>query len=126
VPHKNQPLTTRFGFALRGLAQACAAEASLRVQALGAGLVLLALIVLRPAAVWWALALLACGVVLAAELLNTAIEQLADALHPQDSPQIRLVKDCAAAGVLLALLGAVAVGAAFVLHLLAGQGLIRL
>ena len=35
-----------------------------------------------------------------------------------DSPAIRAVKDCAAAGVLLAVLGALAVGAAFLAHLL--------
>jgi undecaprenol kinase len=125
VPHKHQPLNARFGFALRGLAQALASEASLRVQALAAALVLLALIVLRPAAVWWGLSLAACAWVLAAELFNTAIELLADALHPADSPQIRLVKDCAAAGVLLAVLGALAVALAFALHLLREQHLLK-
>ena len=54
---------------------------------------------------------------LAAELLNTAIEQLADALHPHDSAAIRLVKDCAAAAVLVAVLGALAVGAAVAVQL---------
>ena len=79
---------------------------------------LIALAVLRPGAIWWAMVLLASAAVLAAELFNTAIEHLADELHPADSPAMRIVKDCAAAGVLIASLGAVGVAVALVLHLL--------
>ena len=43
--------------------------------------------------------------VLAAELVNTAIEHLADHLHPELHPKIKLVKDCAAAAVLVVVLG---------------------
>ena len=39
------------------------------------------------------------GLVLVAELLNTAIEALADRLHPERHPEIRVVKDVAAAAV---------------------------
>ena len=79
---------------------------------------LLALLCFRPGPVWWALVLLASAAVVAAELLNTAIERLADELHPNDSPGIRIVKDCAAAGVLVAALGALGAGVALAWHLL--------
>ena len=62
--------------------------------------------------------LLASAAVVAAELFNTAIEHLADELHPHDSPGIGLVKDMAAAGVLLAVLGALGVAVAFAEQLL--------
>ena len=68
---------------------------------------------------WWALVVLASAGVLAAELFNTAVEHLADHLHPEVHPSIRVVKDCAAAAVLVASLGAVGVGVALVVHLLA-------
>ena len=116
--YKNQRFRARLGFALRGLTQALRTEASLRVQALACVAALLVLLVLRPPAVWWALVMLASAAVLAAELFNTAIEHLADLLHPQQSPGIRLVKDCAAAGVLVAVLGALGVCAALLVHLL--------
>jgi diacylglycerol kinase (ATP) len=116
--YKNQHFRARLGFALRGLTQALRTEASLRLQALACVAALLVLLALRPPAVWWALVLLASAAVLAAELFNTAIEHLADLLHPQQSPAIRLVKDCAAAGVLVAVLGALGVGAALLVHLL--------
>jgi len=116
--HKNQPFMLRLGFALRGLAHGLSRGASLKVQVAAAVAALLALIALRPAPLWWALVLSACAAVLSAELLNTAIEQLADALHPHDSAAIRIVKDCAAAAVLVAVLGALAVGAALAVQMI--------
>ena len=118
--YKNKNFSARLGFALRGLAHALRTEASLKLQALAGTAALLVLLALRPPAVWWALVILASAAVMAAELFNTAIEHLADLLHPQQSPGIRLVKDCAAAGVLVAVLGALGVGAALLVHLLAG------
>lgn len=119
---KNRGFAVRLRFALQGLVHALASERSLRFQTLAFAAVLLALALLRPAPLWWALLLLASAGVLAAELLNTALEHLADALHPADSPAIRAAKDCAAAGVLLAVLGALGVGAAFLVHLYRGAG----
>jgi undecaprenol kinase len=109
-------------YAWQGLRYGLLAEASLRLQALGLVAVVAALLWLRPAPVWWALALLASSAVLAAELLNTAIEQLGDALHPAESAAIRIVKDCGAAAVLIAVLGALAVAVAFIVHLLRSHG----
>lgn len=117
--YKNQSFRARLGFALQGLAHAVRAERSLQVQLVAFAAALAALGILRPSALWWALVLLASAVVIAAELLNTAIEGLADGLHPHDHPAIRIAKDCAAAGVLIASLGALAVALALVLHLLA-------
>ena len=55
--------------------------------------------------------------VIAAELFNTAIENLADHLHPEIHPSIRMVKDCAAGAVLVASAGALAVGIALLVHI---------
>jgi undecaprenol kinase len=116
--HKNQPFPARLRFALRGLALSVRTEASLRLQAAALVAAVAALLLLRPGAVWWALVLLAAALVVCAELLNTAVEQLADELHPHDSPGVRRVKDCAAAAVLVASLGALAVALALAVHLL--------
>ena len=79
--------------------------------------VLAGLAYLRPAPVWWALVLLISSAVIAAELINTAIERLADQLQPEPHPQIRIVKDCAAAAVLVLAGGALCVAAALALSL---------
>ena len=116
--HKNQSLLRRFGFALAGVRHALRTESSVRFQAVVFVLVIVALALLRPGPLWWAAVMLASAGVLAAELLNTAVETLADHLSPELHPQIRVVKDCAAAAVLIAVLGALAVGAALAVHLL--------
>jgi diacylglycerol kinase (ATP) len=115
---KNQSLLRRFGFAVAGVLHAVRTERSLRLQVIVFVLVLAALAVLRPGPLWWAAVMLASAGVLAAELLNTAIETLADHVSPEIHPRIRVVKDCAAAGVLVAVLGAVAVAIALAVHLL--------
>jgi undecaprenol kinase len=117
VTHKNQPFVSRLRFALAGLGHAVRAESSVRIQVGVFALVVVALLILRPDAIWWALVLLASAGVLATELLNTAIEHLADPLYPEVHPRIQVVKDCAAAAVLMAVLGAVAVGMALLVHL---------
>jgi undecaprenol kinase len=116
--HKNRDLLHRFGFALAGLLHAVRSERSVRLEAILFALVVAALAVLRPGPLWWAAVMLASTGVLAAELLNTAIEALADHLSPEQHPQIRVVKDCAAAAVMIAVTGALAVGVALVVHLL--------
>jgi diacylglycerol kinase len=103
---KNRPLRARFGFALQGIAHGFTTEASLKAQAVFGVLAFLALLVL------------AASTVLGAELLNTAIEHLADELGEQHTAGIRIVKDCAAGAVLIAAAGAVGVAAAFLVHLI--------
>lgn len=93
-------------------------ERSVRFEAVVLVLVFAALAVLRPEPIWWAAAALASAGVLAAELLNTAIEALADHLSPEVHPQIRVVKDCAAAAVFVAVVGALGVAVALAAHLL--------
>jgi undecaprenol kinase len=115
---KNQPLWRRMGFALAGLAHGLRAEKSVRFEAVVLVLVAAVLVIFRPEPIWWAAVALASAGVLAAELLNTAIETLADHLCPEFHPRIRVVKDCAAAAVLVSVVGALVVAAALVVHLL--------
>jgi undecaprenol kinase len=112
-PQKNQPFPVRLGHALRGLKDALARERSLRTHALLALVAGVGLAVTHAPPVWWALGALAVAGVLAAELFNTALEALADRLHPERHPEIRFAKDVAAAAVAVAALGAVGVALAW-------------
>jgi undecaprenol kinase len=118
IGHKNQPFYKRLGFALAGISYAVRSEQSAKIQLGVFVVVVVAMLILRPGPLWWALVMLASAGVFAAEMFNTAVEHLADHLHPEVHPNIRAVKDCAAAGVLIASLGAVAVAVALVVHLL--------
>jgi diacylglycerol kinase (ATP) len=113
---KNQPFRARFRFALDGLWFSVRNERSMRVHLMALALVAIAMIVIAPPAEWWALVALACGAVLTTELINTAIEHLADHLHPERHPSIRVVKDCAAAAALISSTAAVGVGIALAIH----------
>ena len=113
---KNRPFRQRLGFALSGIAAAWRGEASFRSQVGAAAAVFALLLWLRPPAVWWAVAALTVGMVLAAELFNTALERMLDRLHPDIHPTVKIAKDCAAAAVLVLSLAAIAVFAALLVH----------
>lgn len=59
----------------------------------------------------WLTLALTIAAVIAAEAFNTAIEKTIDLLHPQKHAKAGLIKDLAAAGVLITSLAAVIVGA---------------
>lgn len=101
---------------MQGLSAAFRMESSFRLQCFAALLVVLVLACNRPAMIWWALLLLNCGMVLAAELFNTALENLIDHLHPDFHPSIKIVKDCAAGAVLILSISALCVFVAFLLE----------
>lgn len=106
-------------FALRGVADAWKAELTFRVQVVAALAAIGATAALRPGALWVALIAVMIGVVLAAELLNTALEHALDGLHPQRAQFIRVAKDCAAAAVLVLSLTSVVVFVAMLADVLA-------
>jgi len=110
---KGQSFVRRLGFAAHGFYLAFCREQSFRSHILAAGGVLVVLLVTRPSPVWWAIGALAVGLVLMAELFNTALEALADRLHPERHPEIRAVKDIAAGAVLISSLVALMVAIAF-------------
>ena len=107
---KNQYFMRRLTYAAGGIVAAFRTEASFRTQLLLAVMAAVALALLRPPLVWVALCILSGAAVLATELVNTALEHLADRLHPEQHPTIRAAKDCAAAAVLVASLAAVLIG----------------
>ncbi|MDO8035540.1 diacylglycerol kinase [Janthinobacterium sp. SUN128] len=113
---KNQPFFKRMGFALQGIGAAFRMESSFRLQCLAALMVLVVLCWYQPPLMWWALLLLNCGLVLAAELFNTALEHLIDHLHPSLHPSIKIAKDCAAGAVLLLSMTAICGFVAFLLE----------
>ncbi|OFZ55271.1 MAG: hypothetical protein A2428_08230 [Bdellovibrionales bacterium RIFOXYC1_FULL_54_43] len=114
---KNEPLLCRCRYALKGVRSAFKTEASFRTQIFFAVLAILALAVLRPKPIWWALALLTIASLLATELINTAIETILDRVHPEQHPLIARAKDCAAGAVFMLSLASVAVWTALILDL---------
>lgn len=108
---ENAPWWRCFVDALRGVSTAFRSERNLRIH--------FALLVFAVVLGWWLqlsatewIALVLCSaLVVGAEMLNTGIEFLADALYPEEHPVIGKAKDVAAGAVLIAAVAAVIVGA---------------
>lgn len=100
-----------FVYAGRGVALGLRGCRNLRVMAaLGVAAVGLGLVVGLTPGAWCAVAL-ACGLVLAVELLNSAGEELADLVQPEHDPRVGRAKDLMAGASLVVSLAAAAVGA---------------
>ena len=96
-----------FRYAAAGLAYTWRHEPNFRVETVigGVALALALWLGVSPVPV-----LLASGLVLGLELINTAIEALVDLASPSPHPLAKTAKDAAAAAVLIASLAAIAVG----------------
>ncbi len=103
-------LIAAFGNAARGIVYAWRTQRNVRIQAAIAVLVIAGGVWLRVGALEWALLVTAIAVVLAAELLNTAVEALVDLVSPQANPLAGATKDACAAAVVVAVVGAVLIG----------------
>ncbi|HLV37911.1 diacylglycerol kinase family protein [Xanthomarina sp.] len=98
------------GFAFKGAWLLIKTEASIKVQ-FGIGLIMTFigfLVELSP--MEWIVQTLTIGLILALEGLNTAIEEMADFVHPEFHPKIGLIKDLAAGAVFIFALTAIIIG----------------
>lgn len=98
--------------AIRGIAHCLRRERNMRIHAVTALYVLFFSTFFRLSRGEYAVLLLTIGAVLAAELFNTAAEDLCDFVSPAFARRIGLVKDLAAGGVLVCALSALCVGGA--------------
>jgi len=58
----------------------------------------------------WMMQILATGLVLAAEGMNTAVEKICDFIHPEYHERIGFIKDIAGGAVLFAAIASIAIG----------------
>lgn len=98
------------GYALKGAWLLIKKEPSIQVQVLISLAVTAAGFYFDITATEWMIQLLAMGLVLATEGLNTAIEKIADFIHPDLHYKIGELKDVAAGGVFFAAVIAAVVG----------------
>ena len=101
---------TSFAHAFRGVAALLATQPNARIHAAATVAVLALALALRVSSGEWLALALSIALVWSAEAVNTAIEALCDVVSPNSHPLVRRAKDVAAAAVLLAAFGAVAVG----------------
>ncbi len=99
-----------FVFAAKGIRQAISGQRNMKIHVAVAMAVAAAGIYYDIPTTEWCLVLLAIGLVITAELMNTSIESIVDLLEPRHHPMAGKVKDIAAGAVLVAALTAVGIG----------------
>jgi diacylglycerol kinase (ATP) len=91
-----QEKINRVHLAFRAIIHALQTELSIKIQLASTVVMVLLGVYFHIQLNEWRVLLLAYGMVLGVELLNTAIENACDALHPDYNEQIGIVKDLAA------------------------------
>ncbi|WP_395054127.1 diacylglycerol kinase [Flavobacterium sp.] len=106
-------VTGRFksmGFALKGAIKLITTEHSVMVQFSIAILLIFAGFYYEISQTEWLIQTLVIGLVLSIEGLNTAVEKVADFIHPEFHERIGFIKDIAAGAVFFAAVTAIAIG----------------
>jgi len=98
------------GFALKGAIKLITTEHSVMVQSSIGVLMIIAGFYFHISHEEWMIQTLAMGLVLAIEGLNTAVEKIADFIHPEFHERIGFIKDIAAGSVLFAAFTAITIG----------------
>ncbi len=111
-----------FAHALQGMTQLVRTQPNARVHVLATALVCAAGVYFGLGRMEWLWIIVAIVLVWSAEAFNTALEELADAVHPEQHAGIGRAKDAAAAAVLIAALGAAIIGVLVFLPHLAYMG----
>lgn len=98
------------GFAFKGAFLLLKTEASIKIQFVIAIVVTAAGFYYNISSQEWIVQILAIGLVMSIEGMNTAIEEIANFIHPERHNKIGLIKDIAAGAVFIASIFAVIIG----------------
>ena len=99
-----------FGYAFRGIFFAFKTQHNIWIHSLAVVLVAAAGFIVKLNLLEWGLVVLAMGLVLVSEMINTAVEWLVDWVSPDYSEKAGLIKDVAAGAVLIAAIISVIIG----------------
>ena len=96
-------------YAYKGLYKLIQTENSIKLQIAAAVAITIIGFVMRITSTEWIIQILSIGLVLAVEGLNTAIEKIADFIHPEHHDKIGEIKDIAAGAVSFSALAALGI-----------------
>ncbi|GGH43172.1 diacylglycerol kinase [Mangrovimonas yunxiaonensis] len=98
------------GYAYKGAKLLLKTESSIKIQFAVAFIVTIAGVYFKLSPTEWMIQILAIGLIVAVEGLNTAIEKMADFIHPEHHNKIGFIKDIAAGAVFYAAITAIIIG----------------
>lgn len=94
-------LRKSFGYAFKGIDDVIKHEPNMKIHVVVAILVVIMAIILKVSIIEWIILVLLIGAVLAAETINTTIENLVDMYTKEYDEKAKIVKDTAAGTVLI-------------------------
>lgn len=106
-------ITNRFkgiGYAFKGAYLLITTEASIKVQFFIAVMITIAGFYYNLSPFEWIIQTLTISLIIALEGLNTAIEEMADFIHPEHHKKIGLIKDLSAGAVFIFAIAALIIG----------------
>ena len=107
---KKDPLYRSFGYAFEGIFTCIRNERNMKIHVAVTLLVIIAGFILELSITEWCICLGLFGLVMALELVNTAVEAVVDLVTAKRHPLAKIAKDTAAGAVLIAAIMAAVVG----------------
>lgn len=107
---RKNSLYKSFGYAFEGILAGIRKERNMKIHCVAVVLVVIAGIIVQLPAVEWCICLILFGLILALELINTALEAAVDLVTEEKKPLAKLAKDTAAGAVLIAAIMAAIIG----------------
>ena len=103
-------LKKSFGYAFKGIDDVISNEPNMKIHVSVAILVVIMAFLLKISMIEWIILVLLIGLVLAAEVINTTIENLVDMYTKEYNEKAKVVKDTAAGTVLILAITAAIIG----------------
>jgi diacylglycerol kinase (ATP) len=100
-----------FVYAINGIKTLVKEEHNSWIHLIAAGIVIIAAIYFKLNTYEWVAIIISIGVVFTTELVNTAIENIANFLTTENNSKIKIIKDLSAAAVLISALMCLIIGA---------------
>lgn len=107
---KKDPLYKSFGYAFQGIFNTIRTERNIKIHCVAAILVTIFGIWLQISKTEWMICFILFGLILALELVNTAVEATVDLFTEERKPLAKKAKDAAAGAVLVAAIFAAVIG----------------
>ncbi len=104
-----------FAYALAGIKSIWRSEINFKIQIIATLLVIVLGFFFKLKNAEWIALLICIGMVLTAEIFNTAIEQISNFISPEIRSEIKLIKDIGASGVFVMALSSAIIGCIIIL-----------
>jgi diacylglycerol kinase len=109
-------LLLKFRYAWNGILFACITQKSFRIELFIGCIVLFAGLLFQFSMIKWIIVLFLIGIILSAELLNTAIERTCDFVFKGHNKSIKIIKDVSSASVAVLAIMSIIIGLIIFIH----------